>query len=107
MVQYDKNKIFTSIITSRTRETFEVDDTLIQLGQQLGMRPQILKGLYKALRKLEDVYEYVPSFGATFTCHFDYENQEAQIHYNQLNQLFSIPISQKKHKGLKDLLRYW
>ena len=41
MVQYDKNNIFTSIINSRTREIFEVDDTLIQLGQQLGMCPQI------------------------------------------------------------------
>lgn len=41
MVQYDKNNIFTSIITSRTREIFEVDDTLIQLGQQLEMCPQI------------------------------------------------------------------
>ena len=41
MVQYDKNNIFTGIITSRRREIFEVDDTLIQLGQQLGMCPQI------------------------------------------------------------------
>ncbi|EER67618.1 hypothetical protein ACWOCB_00805 [Gemella haemolysans] len=41
MVQYDKNNIFTSIITNRTREIFEVDDTLIQLGQQLGMCPQV------------------------------------------------------------------
>ena len=41
MVQYDKNNIFTSIITNRTREIFEVDDTLIQLGQQLGMCSQV------------------------------------------------------------------
>ena len=101
MVQYDKNKIFTSIITSRTRETFEVDDTLIQLGQQLEMRPQILKGLYKVLRKLEHIYEYVPSFGATFTYHFDYENQEAQIYYNQLDQLFSI-IDLQDFMGIVD-----
>ena len=40
MVQYDKNNIFTGIIISRKREIFEVDDTLIQLGQQLGMHPQ-------------------------------------------------------------------
>lgn len=41
MVQYDNNNIFTGIIISRKREIFEVDDTLIQLGQQLGMCPQI------------------------------------------------------------------
>lgn len=35
MVQYDNNNnnIFTGIIISRKREIFEVDDTLIQLGQ--------------------------------------------------------------------------
>lgn len=43
MVQYDNNNnnIFTGIIISRKREIFEVDDTLIQLGQQLEMCPQI------------------------------------------------------------------
>ena len=56
--RYNTNKIFESIITSRTRETFEVTESLIELGKIVGTRPVAFKQLYKAYRLLETSFSY-------------------------------------------------
>ena len=88
---YDKQLVFESIITSRTRESFPVTDDLIYLGKQIGARPALLKGLYKSLRKLEDVYHFEAKIGANFDATFDYEIQSVHLEYGKVD--LYLPIS--------------
>ena len=87
---YDKQLVFESIITSRTREILPVTDDLIYLGKQIGARPALLKGLYKSLRKLEDAYHYESKIGASFDATFDYEAQSIHIEYGKVDLYLTI-----------------
>lgn len=88
--RYNINKIFESIITSRTRETFEVTESLIELGKIVGTRPVAFKQLYKAYRSLETSFSYTPVIGAPISCRFDYDKEEATLAYLDLSADLSL-----------------
>lgn len=90
MAKYDKDLIFDSIMSSRTREEFEITPEMIELGKVLGKKPIMLRSLYKSLRNLESSFEYKPTFGATLTGEFDYEGKTCNLYYLNLVQEFSI-----------------
>ena len=60
------------LLNNDSQIPFEVTDDILAMGNFLGNHPQVLRGIYKAYRKLELGYNYNPKIGAPLTVTFDY-----------------------------------
>lgn len=90
MAKYDKDLIFDSITSSRTREDFEITPDMIEIGKMLGRKPAMLRALYKAIRGLEPNFEYKPTIGAALIGEFDYNKKTCALHYLDLTLKFTV-----------------